>query len=52
MVSAPQNQALIREIEAKAAEKVSFGTTDPDQNYRFLMQMKLQLDSAHKNNQR
>ena len=52
MVSAPVNQAIVREIETKAAEKVSFGTEDVDQNYRFLMQMKLQLDQAHKNNQR
>ena len=50
MVSAPVNQALVREVETKAAEKVSFGTSDPDQNYRFLMQMKLQLDNAFKNN--
>jgi len=50
MVSAPLNQALIREIEAKANEKVSFGTSDPDQNYRFVMNMKLQLDTAFKNN--
>ena len=52
MVSAPITQALVREVEQKAAEKVSFGSDDPDQNYRYLMQMKLQLDNAHKNNQR
>lgn len=52
MVSAPLNQALVREIETKAREKTSFGTSDPDQNYRFAMQMKLQLDTALKNNQR
>lgn len=51
MVSnAPINQALVREIEAKAAEKVSFSTNDPDVNYRFTMQMKLQVDNAYKNN--
>lgn len=42
MVSqAPLNQALVREIEQKAREKTSFGTNDPDLNYRFAMQMKL-----------
>lgn len=41
MVSANVNQALVREVESKAAEKVSFGTDDVEQNYRFLMQMKL-----------
>ena len=30
MVSAPVNQALVREIDAKAAEKVSFGSNDAD----------------------
>lgn len=30
MVSAPVNQAIVREIETKAAEKVSFGTEDVD----------------------
>ena len=44
MVSAPLNQALVREIETKAAEKVSFGTDNADLNYQFLMQMKAQLD--------
>ena len=50
MVSAPMNQALLREIEEKASEKLSFGTNDPNQNYKFLMTMKLQVDNAHKNN--
>ena len=30
MVSAPVNQAIVREIETKAAEKVTFGTDDVD----------------------
>ena len=30
MVSAPINQALVREVEEKAARVVSFGTNDPD----------------------
>jgi len=50
MVSAPVNQALVREIENKAAEKITFDNNDPSQNYRFTMQMKLQLDNAMKNN--
>ncbi len=29
MVSTPINQALVQEIETKAAAKVSFGDTDP-----------------------
>lgn len=52
MVSAPINQALVRELETKAAEKVSFFNSDPDQNFRFTMNMKLQVDNAYKNNQR
>ena len=51
MVSAG-NQAQIREIEQKAAEKTSYGLSDPEQNYRMVMNMKIQLDSAYKNNQR
>ena len=34
------NQALVREIENKAAEKISFGSQDPDVNYRNVMMMK------------
>ena len=37
MVSAPINQALVAEIEQKAATKISFGNNDPDPNYRFTM---------------
>ena len=44
------NSAVLREIEQKAAEKDSFGTNDPDQNYKFAMTMKLQVDNAYKNN--
>lgn len=50
MVSAPVNSALLAEIEQKAASKVSFGSSDPDYNFRQVMQMKMLLDSAAKNN--
>ena len=29
MVSAPVNQALVREIESKAAERITFNSNDP-----------------------
>jgi len=48
--SAPVNPALVQELERKAREKMTFDSVDPDQNYRFAIQMKLQIDNAYKNN--
>ena len=41
MVAPNINPALLREIDERAARTVSFGTRDPDINYRQTMQMKL-----------
>ena len=34
MVSGPVNQALVNEIEQRAAAKISFQTNDPDLNVK------------------